>query len=145
MTNGNCLCGSIQFSISGDLPNLYQCHCSLCRRQSGAASNAATIVPAEQFTWAAGESQIKKWQKPSGMGSHFCGECGSPVPNTLSSDSSLVWIPVGLLDEVGSKIVAHLCCDSKAGWDESVDAGVTCFSGMPDDLGVFVGLLALTS
>ena len=141
MTKGHCLCGSVQFTISGKLPNLYQCHCSLCRRQSGAACNTATIVPAEQFAWTAGENLIKTWQKPSGMSSHFCGECGSPVPNLLSGDRSLVWIPVGLLDEVESKIVAHLCCDSRAAWDDSVDAGVACYPRMPDDLYAFVGSL----
>ena len=141
MTKGHCLCGSVQFTVNGKLPNLYQCHCSLCRRQSGAASNAATIVPMEQFAWTAGENLIKTWQKPSGMSSHFCGECGSPVPNALSGNSALVWIPVGLLDEVESKVVAHLCCDSRAAWDDSVEAGVTCYPSMPDDLNVFVSSL----
>lgn len=141
MTKGHCLCGSVQFTISGKLPNLYQCHCSLCRRQSGAASNAATIVPVDQFAWTAGESLIKAWQKTSGMSSHFCSECGSPVPNTLSSDNALMWIPVGLLDGVESKVVAHLYCDSKASWDDSVQAKDRCFSVLPDDLADFVDFL----
>ncbi len=138
---GQCLCTSVQFEVHGKLPNLYQCHCSLCRRQSGAASNAATIIPLDQFSWTAGESHIHVWRKPSGLSSHFCRECGSPVPNALSSDSSLMWIPVGLLDGVESEVVAHLCCDSKADWDNSLDVGARCFPEMPDDLREFAFFL----
>ena len=28
---GKCLCGGVRFTLSGEIPNLYQCHCSLCR------------------------------------------------------------------------------------------------------------------
>ncbi|MGL1066984.1 GFA family protein, partial [Vibrio vulnificus] len=28
---GNCLCGEVSFELSGELPPIYQCHCSLCR------------------------------------------------------------------------------------------------------------------
>jgi len=27
---GKCLCGAIRFELNGVIPNLYQCHCSLC-------------------------------------------------------------------------------------------------------------------
>ncbi|WP_458358993.1 GFA family protein, partial [Vibrio parahaemolyticus] len=27
---GNCLCGEVSFELSGELPPIYQCHCSLC-------------------------------------------------------------------------------------------------------------------
>jgi hypothetical protein len=39
---GECLCGDVEFEIKGDLPNLYQCHCSLCRKVTG--SSAATYL-----------------------------------------------------------------------------------------------------
>jgi len=132
----------VQFKVLGSLPNLYQCHCSLCRRQSGAASNAATIVPVAQFFWLAGEQLIKRWQKPSGMSSHFCGECGSPVPNVLSGHSCLVWVPAGLLGKVESKVVAHLCWASRADWDLSVGDGLVVYEGMPPDLMEFVRFLS---
>ena len=60
------------------------------------------------------------------------------MPNLLLKNSSLVWIPAGLLGEVESKVVAHLCCDAKALWDENVDDGANCYTGMPDDLNAFV-------
>ncbi|PRY63410.1 hypothetical protein B0H98_1085 [Vreelandella songnenensis] len=41
---GECLCGEVKFEIDGKLPNLYQCHCSLCRKTTGSTANAATFV-----------------------------------------------------------------------------------------------------
>lgn len=139
---GKCLCAGVQFEISGKLPNLYQCHCSLCRRQSGTAANAATIVSVAQFSWCAGEDLISRWQKQSGLSSHFCRSCGSPVPNALSADAAFIWVPVGLLDGVESQVVAHLCCDSRAAWDQSVQAHAKCYPGLPDDLQAFVDYLS---
>jgi hypothetical protein len=48
---GNCLCGAIEFEIVGEVRRLYQCHCSLCRKQSGSTSNSALLIESENFRW----------------------------------------------------------------------------------------------
>ena len=121
---GVCLCGSIAFEISGALPDLYQCHCSLCRKQSGAMSNAATIVRATQLTWLKGQDKIKTWIKDTGFRTDFCSECGTPVPNPLR-DKPYYWIPMGLLDSsADSAIKLHLHLGSKADWDKGPLMGI---------------------
>ncbi|RDE24165.1 GFA family protein [Motiliproteus coralliicola] len=138
---GSCNCGSISFSISGRLPAMYQCHCSLCRRQSGAGSNAATIVAQDVFRWNRGQESIKQWQKASGFSAHFCSNCGSPVPNPLGD--RYMWIPVGLLDEAdrgGTRIVAQLWLDSKAHWDQPPES-IRNYPAMPEDLAEFIRFL----
>lgn len=119
---GECLCGNVKFEIEEEIRNLYQCHCSLCRKATGAAANAATFVQGTAFRWVSGESGIKSYKKPSGFRSDFCSECGSPVPNSLR-DSGMVWIPAGLLDEpVTSRVSVHLHTKSAAPWEhESVE------------------------
>src|ERR1700722_4436493 len=115
---GSCLCGKIEFQLVGDLPKIYQCHCSLCRKQGGSSSNSAIIVIAESFRWLSGESQISSYVKPTGFRSDFCSQCGSPVPNPLR-DTPYYWVPAGLLDySAGLEIGAHLFVASKASWDE---------------------------
>lgn len=52
---GKCLCGSIRFELSGVIPNLYQCHCSLCRKVTGSSANAALKVDLAQLNWSRGE------------------------------------------------------------------------------------------
>lgn len=121
---GECLCGRVEFEIVGDFPRLYQCHCSLCRKQGGSSSNTATIVSAENFRWLSGQEHISSWVKDTGFRSDFCSKCGSPVPNPLRS-TPYYWIPIGLLrNERQLEIAAHLFVGSKSPWDVIAPPGV---------------------
>ena len=114
---GSCLCGAVRFDVAGPFPMLYQCHCSLCRKQGGSASNTGLIVAADKFRWLGGEHLIGKWQRSTGFRSHFCQRCGSTVPNPLR-DTGYVWVPAGLLDDDGPLTVgAQLYVASKTRWD----------------------------
>lgn len=120
---GSCLCGDIAFEVDGPFPWLYQCHCSLCRKQGGSVSNTGLIVAANKFRWVAGESMIKTWAKATGFRSHFCSHCGSSVPNPLR-DTGYVWVPSGLLDGARPlEIGLQLYVDSKASWDDGAGKG----------------------
>lgn len=131
--NGQCLCAEVQFEIKGDLPNLYQCHCSLCRKATGSAANAATFVQQQNFRWLSGQDRITSFQKPTGYRSDFCSVCGSPVPNQLR-DTELVWIPAGLLEEdFDAAVNIHLHLDSAASWERDSGSCVRLGAG-PDSL-----------
>ncbi len=134
---GKCLCGKIEFEIVGKVPNLYQCHCSLCRKQGGSSSNTATIVEKKNFNWLDGEEHISSWVKASGFCSDFCSKCGSPVPNPVRA-TPYFWVPAGLLDgEVNTSIAAHLCVGSKASWDIISSKGAQ-YEAMPEELLQFI-------
>jgi hypothetical protein len=120
---GSCNCGKVSFEISDDIFGLYQCHCKLCQKQSGSTSNTATIVKASGFTWLSGLDCITHWKKDSGFTSHFCRQCGCPVPNELR-ETHYYWIPMGLVENFDVKVTAHLYCYSKASWDTLPDEGV---------------------
>ena len=112
--NGNCICGSVSFEVKGNTPSLYHCYCTLCQKQGGTASNAATIVYLDNFRWVSGESDILKWHKDTGFSSHFCSNCGSPVPNVFKA--KYVWIPFGLIENVNPQVKANLWLSSKPDW-----------------------------
>lgn len=114
---GQCLCGTVQFSLTSSLPNFYQCHCRLCQKVTGSSANAGTLVEKAQFKWLSGTDNITSYTRSTGYRVDFCKTCSSPVPNPLRS-TELVWIPVGLLDNPEGNVVIHLHSDSKAGWDE---------------------------
>lgn len=136
---GSCLCGTIEFSVR-DLGNsIYQCHCSLCRKQGGSASNSGTVVPLSQLTWIRGKEHIKSWVKDSGFRSDFCSNCGSPVPNPLRG-LNYYWIPVGVLEDGPFNIVANLYTGSKASWGVVAPTGKQ-FETMPE-LEDFIALLS---
>ena len=124
---GSCLCGEVEFELVGEVPDLYQCHCSLCRRVSGSSANAALIIDASLR----GETQISRYESAGGFKSHFCGRCGSPLPNPTRGGSAW-WVPVGLLEDNGKlRRAAHVFVASRASWDQvAVDA--PRFDEMPD-------------
>lgn len=143
LMHGHCLCGHVEFEIVGERFKLYQCHCSLCRRQGGSLSNAATIVPNEKFRWLSGAELISSWKKDSGFRSDFCSTCSSPVPNPLRN-LPYFWVPAGLLEGNGSiEVVAHLCVASKAAWDSTLLQGA-CFDELPPNLSEFISFLQAT-
>ena len=121
---GECLCGEVEFAVSGVLPNIYQCHCSLCRKATGSSANAALIVRSDNFQWVSGQDRIASYVNDTGYRSDFCSKCGSPLPNPLGG-SAEYWIPVGLLeDNANLQIAAHLHVGSKASWDVVGSSGV---------------------
>lgn len=127
---GQCLCGTVSFEIEGPLPNLYQCHCSICRKLSGSSSDTATFLNREQFKWRSGLDVIQSYRMESGYRSDFCQKCGSSVPHLMDNQEQY-WIPAGLLDESGNeKVVAHLYVSRKAIWDVLAGQG-TQFAEMP--------------
>ena len=133
---GSCNCGDVSFEIFGDIANLYHCHCKSCQKQSGSTSNTATIVKESNFKWASGLESISYWKKDSGFTSNFCKQCGCPVPNKLR-EFSLYWIPIGLVEEFDIKITTHICCSSKATWDDIPDNTIN-YNDMPHDFEGFI-------
>ena len=127
---GKCFCGGVEFELIGAIPDLYQCHCSLCRKVSGSSANAALIIDARQFRWLSGAGEISSYQNETGFKSEFCGKCGSPLPNLTRGDSAY-WVPVGLLDDAAEiSLAAHIFVASRAHWDVIADAGEH-FEAMP--------------
>lgn len=128
---GDCICGEIAFVVFGTLPKLYQCHCSICRKQAGSASNTGLIVKKENFHWLNGKEKITSYVKPTGFRSDFCSKCGSVVPNPFR-DKPYVWVPAGSLDDSQPlEIAAHICIDSKASWDNQIPSELTQYEDMP--------------
>jgi len=136
---GKCLCEAVSFEIVGSIPKLYQCHCSLCRKQGGSTSNTAAVVAFENFRWLSGREHISSFVKPTGFRSDFCSTCGSTVPNPLRN-TPYFWVPAGLIE--GSEkleIAVHLYVGSRASWD-TVDLSGTLYETMPEML-IFIQVL----
>jgi hypothetical protein len=136
---GSCLCGKVEFQIGGNLPKIYQCHCSLCRKQGGSSSNSAIIVEATNFCWIAGQEHISSYVRPTGFRSDFCSRCGSRVPNPLRT-TAYYWVPAGLLDDnMNLEVGAHLFVGSKASWD-TIPSNGPQYETMPE-LSEFIELM----
>lgn len=77
MMQGGCFCGSIRYAAE-DLPfHETNCHCSICRRTSGAPFVAWFSVPKARFRLLAGEP--KRFRSSAKATRSFCSSCGTPL------------------------------------------------------------------
>jgi hypothetical protein len=124
MARGHCNCGAVAFEINADLSDVYVCHCSICRRYSGANGAAVVLVDNSAFRWMRGEDQIAVWKKPDAdWQSWFCRACGSALPGP--NDEARMFVPAGALTDGGErlKVAHHIWVGSKAVWDVIGDSG----------------------
>jgi len=77
---GSCLCGRVAFENNGKVSDIGQCHCSKCRKSTGAAHATTLVTAKDSFRWSSGETSIKTYETATGYNSAFCAECGSPAP-----------------------------------------------------------------
>ena len=98
--SGSCLCGSVQFTVSGRAAGFLHCHCGRCRKASGTGHASNILVKPGSVEWMAGEELIGRFDAPDAERFHtrFCRQCGSPLPK-LHESLELVVLPAGSLDE----------------------------------------------
>ncbi len=126
MINGSCLCGSVKFQIKKISKPMEICHCTRCRKQSGASSATTVMVLAEDFNFIQGNGLIKSYSAPilyssPAYQSHFCKLCGSKVPHINGHDTHIE-IPAGLFDS--DPVVRpdkHIFVEFLPSWDTITD------------------------
>jgi len=96
---GSCLCGGVRFEVKPPLSGFRYCHCSRCRKATGAAHAANIFIPASQFTWLSGESQTRIFDLPGAkrFAVRFCTQCGTRVPHKIAGTENYL-VPAGILD-----------------------------------------------
>ncbi len=134
---GKCLCGEVQFQVVDEIPNLYQCHCSLCQKTTGSTSCSSFLVGVNGVKWINGKENITSFKKENGFQSDFCSACGSPVPNKMNI-GEYMWVPAGLIEgDLGVAIAAQIHLNSKATWEAKLKDQVT-YSDSPSNIEQFM-------
>lgn len=91
---GGCFCGSIRYAVEGPVPRIVNCHCTMCRRTSGAPFVTWLVVPEDKFSYTQGTP--KKLQSSDHGERYFCASCGTPVVCIVGGEH--VDITLGSLD-----------------------------------------------
>lgn len=73
---GSCLCGAVHYSVCGPAEHTTVCHCSDCRRASGAPFVAWTFFRKGALSWTRGTPKVLVFANRERS---FCGDCGTPL------------------------------------------------------------------
>ncbi len=120
---GSCLCGGITYEIDGTFGRVVNCHCSICRKATGAAFRTRAAIRTEAFRWLSGEEKLSRYNSSPGETRTFCRVCGSTLPTFFRDHPDEIGLPLGTLDDdPGVKPSAHVFVGSKAPWWEICDS-----------------------
>jgi hypothetical protein len=117
---GGCLCGSVRFRSSSVPRQSTLCHCTSCRRASGAHSLGWAAVATGDFEFTAG-APVEYRSSPL-VTRTFCGACGSPLTYRHGDWPEIVDVAIGSLDSPGDfPPVDHIWMSDAVTWDRPAD------------------------
>ena len=132
MIKGSCLCGKIEYELSEQGKFINNCHCSRCRKASGAAFGSFLHISKDHFKWLKGKENIQVY-KTSEFIRSFCKICGSCIPTILEEYNHVV-VPAGTLDDnpnLSPEI--NIYTRSKASWYTITDGLPEHEENFPED------------
>jgi hypothetical protein len=97
---GSCLCGEVQFNLTGTLRPVAYCHCSQCRKTHG---HFGAYTSVQDTSLQIENNQGLAWYRASNFARRgFCRECGSSLfwqgdaTSTISIAAGSLELPTGL-------------------------------------------------
>ena len=113
---GGCLCGGIRYEVTAPVDaDVAHCHCSMCRRASGAPVVTWFTVPPEAFRVTRGT--LKTWHSsPKGVRG-FCPDCGCQISFRHDDFPGQLDVTVASLDDPASAPPSrHIWTSSRLPW-----------------------------
>ena len=127
---GECLCRRVGYDVEDAFEYAMNCHCSNCRRATGAAFKPFAGIRAGRLALVRGMDDVMRF----GDGNHdvHCAHCGSLLYSQVR-DGAYLHVTLGtLVDPPSIRPTAHIFVGSKASWFEISDA-LPQFDEFPTD------------
>lgn len=102
---GGCLCGGIRYEISGAIPPGAHCHCSMCRRASGAPVVTWVSLPIDAFRVTRGT--LARYRSSPHGERRFCPTCGSQIAFWSAKTADEIDVTVATLDDADAHPPDH--------------------------------------
>jgi hypothetical protein len=119
--DGGCLRGRVRYRLHAPPFDAGYCHCTLCRRASGAPALAFATVPAHVLEWLRGEPGRYSWSDFGERG--FCRDCGTPLFMRVEHQPDTIDFTIATLDRPDEvRPGFHIWRRTKIGWFETADA-----------------------
>jgi hypothetical protein len=112
---GGCVCGTIRYRITGAPRLVSACHCSICRKASGAPMVVWLTVKKPLVEILSG---TPAWYKSSEHGRRgFCAACGTQIVSTHDGYANYYELTAGSLDDPGAvTLERHVFAHDRIEW-----------------------------
>ena len=99
---GQCVCGAVSYSISGEPKRVTICHCRWCQRRTGSAFGVEVVFEHEQIS--INDESVTRYRHLSDesgrwLDRHFCATCGSNIGFTLEAVPDIRTIAAGTFND----------------------------------------------
>jgi len=122
MIAGRCECAKVQYQVQGELKEFCHCHCSICRRISGAAFVTWGGIARDEFNYVSGEDNVRSYSFSERADSLSCKTCSSTILVDFKPEADMLYITLGTVDgDVDCPDGFHQYVGSKAPWYEICD------------------------
>jgi len=116
---GGCLCGAVRYEATGQTCNNTHCHCTDCRRSSGAAFVTWASFRRAEFRFTQGEPRVVPW---AGLLRSFCAACGTLLTFMTEPQANEIDVTVCSFDYPAAIAPAdHTWVDDRLPWIRLAD------------------------
>jgi hypothetical protein len=119
--SGGCLCGAVRYRLDAEPFDAGYCHCTLCRRSSGAPVMAFATVPRDCWVVTQGEPRCRR---SSVFGARwFCADCGTQLAMQVDHQRDTIDFSIASLDHPERvRPTFHIFDAQRILWFEIADA-----------------------
>ena len=124
---GGCFCGAVRYRATGQPLHVVHCHCTMCRRASGAPFVTWAVFDAATVSFVQGQPTEFASSAKGVRG--FCDKCGSPLTFRERDRGAEIDLAVGTMDDAGALVPErHIFTSSKLDWIH-LDDGLPRYPG----------------
>jgi hypothetical protein len=128
---GRCLCGAVEYAVADVFEYALNCHCSQCRRATGAAFKPLAGVRSDQLRVIRGAASLLLHGAADQAHDVHCSACFSLLYSVVR-DGAYAHVAMGtLVDTPSIRPSMHIFVGSKAPWFQITD-DLPQFDGFPD-------------
>ncbi len=130
---GGCLCGAIDYRVSGPLRSVLHCHCENCRRITGNFM-ASSGCPTDALVVDDDDGALR-WYDLGYAKYGFCTVCGSQLFWVGAEHQDHTSIAVGTIDDSAGLVVAGVWFSDEAQPHHELPANIPTFGGNGTPIG----------
>ncbi len=111
---GQCFCGAVKYTVTGDPINVRACHCRDCQRLTGSAFFVRALFPKDQVTIT---GQVAEFPSSEEVIRKFCPRCGSQLFADRKSRPDTISIALGSFNNLNGILPPeHIWVSDKQAW-----------------------------